>query len=196
MGNAITTLVYSGDKNDIIMPKKQTIDTVFLCEQDFYNEHADMTEKIRDNMYISKKFPIVKSNIKSFIKNIYQGDENTIFRWSTWDIENADIISSDIVNNPIENQFDVICAVGCPIIHFKQEDLDAMCRLLRPDGILIFFARLRMDQKSLLQRSIDFQDFEYINIPNCVDRPFVPIARLPLENLHGRSQLSVEVWKR
>ena len=196
MGNTITTIGYSEDKNDIIMPKKHTIDTVFLCEQDFYNENYDMTEKTGDNMYISKKFPIVKSNMKSFIKNIYQGDENTIFRWSTWDTENADIISSDIVNNPIENKFDVICTVGCPIIHFKQEDVDAMCRLLRPDGILIFFARLRMDQKSLVQRSIDLQDFQDRNIPNCVDRPFVPIVRLPLENLHGRSQLSVEVWKR
>lgn len=192
----MTTIEYSGDKDDIIMPKKQTIDTVFLCEQDFYNEKYDMTEKIRHNMYVSKKFPIVKSNIKSFIKNIYQGDDNTIFRWSTWDTENADIISSDIVNNPIENKFDVICAVGCPIIHFKQEDVDAMCRLLRPEGILIFFARLNMDQESIVQRSINLQDFEYINIPNCIDRPFVPLVRLPLENLHGRSQLSVEVWKR
>jgi len=196
MGNSVTTLEYSEDKNDIIMAKKDTIDTVFICEQDFYSTQFDQTEMIKDDMYISKKFPVVKDNIKAFIKNIYQGDENTIFRWSTWDTENADIIASDIVNNPIQNKFDVICAVGCPIIHFKQEDVEAMCRLLRPEGILIFFTRMDVNRKSLVQRSIEFQDFEYITIPNCTDRPFLPIVRLPLENLHGRTKLSVEVWKR
>lgn len=197
MGNSTSTIQYSTSLNDINVEQGlRIIDTVFLCEQDYYYNDGHMLEKLKENVYFNKKFPFVKRSLKEFIKNIYGGNDHTIFRWSTWDVENADIISSNVIHNPNENVYDVVCSIGCPVIQFSQEHVNAICRLLRPDGLLIFFFRGGMHQKSLMQRNIEMQDFQYISIPNCEDRPFVPIARTPITNYQNSSEITVEVWKR
>ena len=195
MGN-ITSVDYSSSVRDIrVETGNDIIDAAFLCEQDYYDDGGARFDKINSQMYYNKKFPVVKKNLREFIKTIYGGDDSTIFRWSTWDVKNADIISSHVNASTVKNKFDVICSIGCPVINFKQEDVNSICRLLKPDGILVFYTRIGMDKKSFMQRSIEFQNPQLI-IPNCLDVPFVPISRVGIPNLHGSSEITLEMWKR
>ena len=186
MGNI--PLNYSNQITGVIIPESETIDVVFICEQDFSSTESEFYRKLGNNFYVHNRFPKRKEAIKNFLKEVYGDDK--IFRWSTWDKSNADIVSETINNSNISNKYDVVCSLGCPVNLFEQEDVDSVCRLLRDDGILLFFAPFSIEKNPLMFHHLNLQENLDKPIPNCTDRPFYPVSRIPLQ------KYSLELWKR
>ncbi len=178
---------FSPNENDVhVDTNNDTVDVAIICEQDYYDEPSDLYHRIQQDMYVNTKFPTVKKKVRDFIHNTYGYDK--ICRWTTWDRENADILPYHLENSDVRNIFDVVCAIGCPIILFRQEDVDHMCRLLRPNGLLVISAQRDISEDSVMEMAMRIS---YNSIPNCNQNPFVPISRFGI----GENK-SIEVWKR
>lgn len=165
---------------------RDTVDIAVICEQDYYDEPSGSYHRIGEDMYLNTNFPGIKKRMREFIHDVYGYDK--ICRWTTWDRRNADIIPYHLENNDAQNIFDVILAVGCPVMLFRQEHVNDMCRLLRPNGLLLISASSAIGEDSTMERAMRMS---YNPIPNCHQNPFVPISRFSV----GANR-SVEVWKR
>ena len=179
---------FSPNESDVPNPdtNSDTVDVALICEQDYYDEHSGSYHRIREDMYMNTKLPAVKKRVREFIHNTYGYDK--ICRWTTWDRTNADILPYHLENNGLRNLFDVICAIGCPIILFSQEDVNHMCRLLRPNGLLLIVTKRDIGQDSAMEMAMRLS---YNDIPNCQENRFVPISRFAIGE-----RGSIEVWKR
>lgn len=87
-------------------------------------------------------YPIaqVKNFYRALLRSFYNTDESTIFTWTTWDVENADIVSPEHMDG-VRNIFDVTISVWCQpqfATKISLEDYQTMCSLLKPGGFLMF----------------------------------------------------------
>lgn len=178
---------FSPNESDVhVDSNRATVDVAVICEKDYYDEPSAGYHMIREGMYSNTDFPGRKKRIKEFIHDVYGYDK--ICRWSTWDVQNADVLPYHLENNDVQNIFDVILAVGCPVMLFSQEHVNDMCRLLRPNGLLLISASRGIHEASTMEMAMRMSSR---SIPNCHQNPFVPISRFGVG-----AHVSVEVWKR
>ena len=186
---------FSPNVSDVhVDSNRDTVDVAVICEQDYYDEPSAGYHMIREGMYLSTKFQDIKKSIREFIHEVYGYDK--ICRWTSWDKRNADILPYHLENNDVENVFDVILAVGCPVMLFRQEHVNDMCRLLRPNGLLLISAGRGIDEASTMEMAMRLS---FNSIPNCHQNPFVPISRFGVganRSVEVGANRSVEVWKR
>jgi len=192
---------YPTDTNRILVnPNPDSLDIALICERDHYDSpgHGLCNTEDGDNIYINMKAAVRKQIFRDFITGIYGKEKQTVFRWSTWDTDVADIFADSDGNifKNVNNVFDVICTMGCPISEMSQKDVDACCRLLRPDGLLIILSTWKTSKSSRIALSMNVLGEGEV-IPNCsVGEPFIPVARVPIPNTKGSMKWSVEVWAR
>ena len=147
MGN---TLYVSPDEMGIMPPIddgsiKRSFHICLACHRDDDDSH-----------YLSNRD--MKSVIRNFLKSVYRTERNVIFTWTTWDTQNADIVLDDdfmMENTPAF--FDLVVGVGCPIPQLPTSHFRAMCRLLKPRGLLMRLGHYMssyggMSQEAYLQR--------------------------------------------
>ncbi|CAM9100183.1 unnamed protein product [Ectocarpus sp. 12 AP-2014] len=138
MGNAESLSVPGAREpyNDMFTPQSSTnpyqteIVVALLCQQN------DQTAAFNGTPINS-----VKQMIKFFLSDIYAVGPHTNIIWRTWDIEDADIVLSrdTHMQNEESNVFDVAVSMHC---RFRYDDLSStdfeiMCRLLKPQGLLL-----------------------------------------------------------
>jgi len=87
-------------------------------------------------------YPIaqVKNFYRAVIKSFYNTDASTIFAWTTWDVENADIVLAKDMDGA-RDIFDVAISVWCrprDPEDITLEDYQTMCRLVKPGGLVMF----------------------------------------------------------
>jgi hypothetical protein len=120
----------------------------------------------------------VKGVITRFLKDVYVTNASTVIHWTTWDVEDADIVLSRDAHlresdTPI---FDVVVELHCYLPQsprmFPSEDFKAVCRLLKPQGLLLVPRPAAGLQKILETRPGDFSCGE--------GREMVPIFAIPV----------------
>ena len=121
--------------NDVFAPQSSTspykaeIVVALLCHQNHQTTAFNGT-------------PIshVKGMIKDFLNDVYVVGPHTNIIWRTWDIEDADIVlSRDTYMQDMRDEFDVAVSMHCRFQYddILPSDFKTMCRLLKPQGLLI-----------------------------------------------------------
>lgn len=118
----------------------ETLDVCLACEKDGYNDRPRNTSEI-------------KRHIRQFMRSVRNVDQYVIFRWSTWDTEDADIVipTEDLVvarrqnvanryRMPQKRAFDAIFCLGCPFGVISDKSFRTMCALLKPYGLVVAVA--------------------------------------------------------
>lgn len=141
-------------------PTYETVDICLACEKDSYRPG-----------YLSpgRNMSELKELFREFMRSVLPTDKYTVFRWSTWDTENADIVipTEDVIvarrRNvadrylmPRRHVFDAVFSMHCPFVLIDNKSISTMCSLLKPWGLLVVFvANDRSD--SDISRSISLR---------------------------------------
>lgn len=155
MGNAQSFDTDIDDTNYKIRPKigseeggaMESIKVCLLC-------HRNSQDTALHRTSIAK----VKNIIKDFLQDVYPTNPNTIFEYTTWDTEDADIVLSRDTHlrqqtNPI---FDVVIELHCYDASFPAEDFRVMCRLLKPYGLFLVPQEVSSTRSMVAGRDGDF----------------------------------------
>lgn len=124
----------------------ETIDICLACEKDSYSpELRDMSEK--------------KEYFRQFMRGVLSTDKYTVFRWSTWDTSNADIVipTEDLIRQrranvsaryrmPSRRVFDAIFTMHCPFACISDKSFRTACALLKPLGLVVVVSAGTSDQ--------------------------------------------------
>lgn len=196
MGN--THPSYPADTTRIcIEPNPQSLDVALVCERDYYEEPGHGLCQIDgESVFLNGKMATRKKVFRDFLTELYGGD--IIYKWTTWDTDFADIVPSENgeIFKDTKDMFDVVALIGCPISTMTQIDIDACCRLLKPNGILVIIATWKMNKSSRVAYSMNTLGPDE-SIPNCSStKPLIPVARVPINNTKDRLSWSIEVWAR
>lgn len=116
---------------------KHTIDICLACERDGYPNET-------------RNISVLKENLRNFLKGVFKTDKYTVFRWSTWDEIDADIVipTEDLIvarrrnvadryKMPPRFLFDAIFTIHCPFAVISDTSFRTSCALLKPLGILV-----------------------------------------------------------
>lgn len=107
----------------------EVVDICLACEKDSYpSETRNVSE--------------MKEGFREFMREALPTDKYTVFRWSTWDEEKADIVipteeSSPEYDMPSRGVFDAIFTVHCPFYFLEDRSFRTACALLKPLGFLV-----------------------------------------------------------
>lgn len=114
-----------------------TLDICLACEKDGYNDRTRNPSEL-------------KQHIRQFMRSVRNVDQYTIFRWSTWDTDNADIAipTEDLIvarrqnvanryRMPQKRAFDAIFSLECPFGVISDKSFRTMCALLKEYGLLV-----------------------------------------------------------
>lgn len=139
----------------------ETVDVCLACERDSYppgylSPDRDISE--------------LKEIFREFMRSVVPTDKYTVFRWSTWDTENADIVipTEDLIvarrRNvadrylmPQRQVFDAVISMHCPFKFIDNKSFSTMCSLLRPWGILVVFVASHANAADIAQ-SLSLRD--------------------------------------
>lgn len=142
-------------------PTFETVDICLACEKDSYPPG-----------YLSpgRNISELKELFREFMRSVLPTDKYTVFRWSTWDTDNADIVIpredvivarrrnvADRYLMPQRHVFDAVISMQCPFPLIDNKSLSTMCSLLKPWGlVVVFVANHRHD--SDIPRSLSVRD--------------------------------------
>ena len=114
-----------------------TVDVCLACEKDSY---TDETRNVSE----------MKEHFREFMREVLPTDKYTVFRWSTWDTDNADIVipTEDLIvarrqnvaaryRMPSRGVFDAIFTVNCPFACVSDKSFRTACALLKSLGLLV-----------------------------------------------------------
>ena len=122
-----------------------------------------------------------KIAIRKFIREVYNTDESTIMRWTTWDnnTESADIVNRKgytIVPNA-KNAFDIVVSVFCPM--GMDGSIEQVYRLLKENGIFMLtgFGE-EPDWRDIIQANFDDAKTDFI-------REYEGCSLVPVDSVEG-----------
>lgn len=118
---------------------RQSISVCLACHQNLLTD------------YERAKTERIKTYMMTFLLGVYNTDEHTVFNWTTYDTENADIVVPDsttwvddgggvfVPENMTErrDEFDVVVSVFCPMAAVDSRDVGFTYKLLKQNGIFI-----------------------------------------------------------
>lgn len=139
-------------------PAVETIDICLACEKDRYvPELRNMSE--------------IKEHFREFMRSVLPTDRYTVFRWSTWDTSDADIVvpTEDLIvarrrnlvdryRMPQRRIFDAIFTMHCPFGCIDDKSFRTMCSLLKPLGLLVVVSSGGNVHEALAVRPESFGD--------------------------------------
>ena len=139
-------------------PSVPTIDICLACEKDSYvPELRNMSE--------------IKQHLREFMRSVLPTDRYTVFRWSTWDTSDADIVipTEDLIVSrrrnvtdryrmPQRSTFDAIFTMGCPFSSINDKSFQTMCSLLKPLGLLVVVSAINSVHDAFALRPEPFGD--------------------------------------
>ena len=113
----------------------------------------------------------IKEIIRRFLRDVFPTDRYTVFRWSTWDTENADIVipEEDLVvarrqnvanryKMPSRGLFEAIFTMHCPFVVINDLSFQTACALLRVGGLLVVVTNVPNSHKAIGLRERPFGD--------------------------------------
>ncbi|CAM9767890.1 unnamed protein product [Ectocarpus sp. 12 AP-2014] len=118
------------------LPVKKQIDVCLACQQ---NSMTTAWGRQVGHEWVGQDIDKIKDQLKAFFKEIYLTTSLTKFTWTTWDVEDADIVlerDTDFADK--SNIFDAVVSLHCEYMsEIPGDTFKTMCRFVKPYGLFI-----------------------------------------------------------
>lgn len=117
-------------------PVKTQIDVCLACQQ---NSMTTAWGREVGDAWVGQPIDEVKKQLTNFLELVYMTTPKTTFTWTTWDVEDADIVlerDTHLVDR--SDMFDVVVSMHCQYnFQIPGDTYRTMCRFLKPYGLFL-----------------------------------------------------------